>query len=228
MFAKHQPKISAYARKNPDNFAAVLRFVVVTIQNRLFNCPSDCETVSEVITGRANDATELAAQGILYGHKRGAVETIQAEKESLFWQAEEIFYHATSEREAASGLIALFVSIPGLGMVKAGFAAQLIYGVAGCLDSHNIARYGIDPKRLKSDLYKNAKTYKTRQKHLNFYLDLCEQFGGCESLWNSWCEHLAIASKEDKTGIRMNGNKPLYENADHVSALHCVALGVEP
>ena len=104
MFDSHQPKISAFGRTNPDQFAAVLRFVVITIQNRLFNCVADCETIAEAITGEASEGIEREAAGILYGHKRAAVDTIEAEKAALYWQAEEIAYHAMSEREAAEKL----------------------------------------------------------------------------------------------------------------------------
>ena len=184
MYDKHQPIISQYGRENCDNFAAVLRFVVVTIQNRLFNCQADCLTVSAVISGKGSEADEQAAAGVLYGHKRQAVETIEAEKALLYFQAQDIVARAESDREAAAGLLALFASIPGLGLVKAGFCCQLLYGLVGCIDSHNAERFEINPNHLKSDRYKRAKTYATRQKHINFYLDLCEKLGGCESLWN--------------------------------------------
>ncbi len=227
MFDIHQPKISAYGRASPDQFAAVLRFVVITIQNRLFNCPADCETIAEAITGEASEGIEREAAGILYGHKRAAVEAIQAEREAYYWQAEEIAFHAENERQAAGDLIALFVSIKGIGLVKAGFACQLLYGFepAGCLDRHNIERFQIKPSRINSNRYKNAKRAATRRAIISEYLDLCEAAGGCRALWNSWCEFLAI--RPDQVGFRMNGNRPLYSSASHVSALHCEALGIE-
>ena len=224
MFDLDQPKIERYGRANCDNFAAVLRFVVITIQNRLHNCPADCDVVNEVLTGEASDDIEREAAGILYGSKRAAVDYIESEKAALYWQAEEIVYHATSEREAAHNLIALFCNIPGIGMVKSGFAAQCLYGLAGCIDRHNIERFDIKPCRIKSDRYKSAKRFATRQAVIAEYLDICESAGGCRELWNSWCSFLA--GRPDKTGFKMNGNKPLYDSAEHVSALHCVALGL--
>ena len=60
MFDLDQPKIAKYGRANCDNFAAVLRFVVITIQNRLHNCPADCDVVNEALTGEAGDDIERA------------------------------------------------------------------------------------------------------------------------------------------------------------------------
>ncbi len=224
MFDLDQPKIAKYGRANCDNFAAVLRFVVITIQNRLHNCPADCETVNEVLTGQAGDDIEREAAGILYGSKRAAVDYIESEKAALYWQAEEIAYHAESEREAAQNLIALFCNIPGIGMVKSGFICQLLYSCGGCLDRHNIERFDIKPARIKSCRYKNAKRAATRRAIISEYLDLCEAAGGCRALWNSWCRFLS--DRPDMTGFRMNGNKPLYDSPEHVSALHCAALGL--
>jgi hypothetical protein len=232
MFAKHQPLISQFARQNPDNFAAVCRFVVVTIQNRLFNVVSDCETLAAALSDDATAADLEAVESVTYGHKRQAVDTIQAEKAALYWQAEEIVFHAETERQAAKSLIALFATIPGLGIVKSGFIAQLIYGCGGCLDTHNLIRFGINPNKVRSTRYKNAKTLKTKSKILDEYLDFCEQFGGCEELWNTWCEF--VANREDETGFRMNGNRAPYDNpeysspAEYVSALHCIAIGICP
>lgn len=226
MYAKHQPIIGRHARQNADNMAAVLRFVVITIQNRLFNCPADCETITAVYTGQASDGEFEAANGILYGHKRAAVDYIDSERHNLYWLAESAFFHAETERQAAESLIAIFADIPGLGIVKAGFAAQLIYGVGGCLDSHNLERFGINPNKVKSSRYKGAKRLATKRAIISEYLDFCEQFGGCGGLWDSWCEYLA--TRPDETGVRMNGNKPLYESAYHVSALHCVSIGLCP
>jgi hypothetical protein len=219
MFENHQPKISAYGRANPENFARVLNFVIVTIRNRLFNVPADMETLE-----RPETPDSLAA--VLYGWKQDSIAQIERERESLYYQAESIVYHAESEREAAENLINLFCQIKGLGMVKAGFAAQLLYGCGGCLDSHNLERFGIKPARVKSDRLKTAKTLKTKRAVVSEYLDYCEQFGGCARLWDSWCEHLF--SVDDETGRKMNGNVSPYKSAHHVSALHCESLGINP
>jgi len=162
--------------------------------------------------------------GILYGFKLDSVLQIDAEAESMFYQAESIVFHATSEREAAENLLDLFTGIHGLGLAKAGFVCQLIYGVSACLDSHNIARFGIPWSHMKSATFKNARTLKTRRKWITRYCDYVEQCGGTESLWDSWCEF--VYNRPDETGFKMNGNQAAYKSAYHVSALHCESLGL--
>lgn len=225
MYAKHQKFISDYAQASADNMANVLRFVVITIQNRLFNCPGDLETVNNAVSGLGDFE---AAQGILYGHKAQAIAYIEAHKLDIFEQAKRIDYFEPCEIERAASLLGLFASIPGLGLVKAGFCVQLCFkqNLVGCLDSHNIERFGINPNKLRSSRYKQVKKLSTKRKALLDYIDLCKNLGGACELWDSWCEYLA--QREDKTGEKFNGNKPLYESAYHVSALHCVALGVCP
>ncbi len=222
MFSTHQKRISLYARQNPENFARVMKFVIITIRNRLFNCKADMATLDS----GGETADEIDA--VLYGFKRKSIDQIDAEKDSLFAQAESIVFHATSEREAAENLLDLFTGIHGLGLAKAGFVCQLIYGVSACLDSHNIARFNIPWSHMKSATFKNARTIKTRRKWITRYCDYVEQAGGganhCESLWDSWCDF--VYNRPDETGFKMNGNQLAYNSAYHVSALHCESLGL--
>lgn len=218
MFTLHQKRISEYARQNPENFARVMKFVILTIRNRMFNLPADMETLD---TG-GQVAEDLPA--ILYGFKMDSVNQIDAEADSMYWQAESIVFHATNEREAAENLLDLFTGIHGLGLAKAGFVCQLIYGVSACLDSHNIERFGIPYKHLKSATFKSARTLKTRRKWISRYCDYVEQCGGTESLWDSWCEY--VYKRPDETGYKINGNRTVYKSAFHVSGLHCESLGL--
>lgn len=223
MYAKHQTFIQNYGAKSPENMARVLRFVVITIQNRLFNCTADMESVDSALAGIGD--FEIAT-GILYGHKRAAVDYIESEKERLFNLARLAYDSPESERSKSESLLALFCEIPGLGFVKAGFAVQLLFGLVGCLDSHNLERFGINPNKVRSSRFKNAKRPAQKRKVLNEYLDYCENLGGAAGLWDSWCQHLS--TRKDETGVKMNHNRPLYDSAEHVSALHCIALGLSP
>lgn len=217
MFKNHQPIISEYGRANPDNMARVLKFVILTIQTRLFNIPADMAALES-----ARVPEELA--GVLYGWKPDAVLQIDADKAAIFHQAESIYYHAANDREAAEELLPLFAQLRGLGLAKSGFACQLIYGVSACLDSHNIERFGIPWQNIKSSGLKNAKKLATRRKWISRYCDYVDKCGGTESLWDSWCEY--VFNRPDETGFRMNGNRRAYESAYHVSALHCESLGL--
>ena len=84
--------------------------------------------------------------------------------------------------------VLLFSTIPMISTVKAGFITQLAVGKVGCLDSHNLTRYGIDPKRfhINDNLGLDTKTRKVRD-----YTQTCDSLGGSRVLWNKWCPHIA-------------------------------------
>ena len=218
MYNRDQAKISEFARANSDNFGKVLSFVVLTIRNRLFNLPADMETLQ-------NPPNQEELAGVLYGFKMASIEYIEINKESLFQQAELINYFAETTRDKERQLLELFAQIFGIGLVKSGFICQLIYGVSGCIDMHNIAIHQVNPNSINSNRYKNAKRLKTRRAKLDFYCDLVSKCGGTEALWNNWCIYLS--KREDKTGEKMNRNVSPYKSANHVSALHCISLGID-
>ena len=218
MFATHQKRIQEYARGDPQHMARVLKFVILTIRNRFYNLPADMETLD---TG-GNVAGEL--ESVLYGFKMAAINQIDSEIESIYAQAESIFFHAETRREAAEGLLNLYTGIFGLGLAKAGFVAQLCYGVSACLDSHNIARFDIPWAHMKSSTFKNVKRMSTRAMWIRRYCEYVEKAGDTESLWDSWCE--LLVTRPDETGFKMNGNRAAYKSAFHVSGIHCESLGL--
>jgi len=218
MFADHQYRIADFGQTNADNMAKVLTFVIVTIRNRLFNCASDMETIEH-----STNAQEL--QGALYGFKSQSVDQIRAEKDSLYDQAMQIWHDRESDRQCAETMLNLFTLIHGFGLAKAGFACQLLFGVSACLDSHNIERFSINPNHIRSGRLKGSKTLKNRWKVIRQYCDFVDKCGGTESLWDSWC--IYVFNRPDPLGLKMNRNESYYRSADHVSALHCEAIGIE-
>ena len=116
MYKKHQAFVQAFGAKSPENMAKVLRFVVLTIQNRFINVQSDLEIVDSALFGAADYDQ---AQGILYGHKQSAIDFIESDKERLFHCARLVSDSDLSAREKAESLLTLFCDIPGLGLVKA-------------------------------------------------------------------------------------------------------------
>jgi hypothetical protein len=109
-------------------------------------------------------------------------------------------------------LLEYLCDLPGFGPAKAGFVCQLVYGVAGCIDTHNLARFDIPTRRF--DNYKQIKTIKSKRKRIELYLKTCRDAGGCAKLWDGWCEY--VAARQPNT----------YRDAQHVSELHIEALGL--
>jgi hypothetical protein len=201
MFATHASAISNYGRASPEAFARVLMFVVLTIRQPLYRTPSDMAKV---------DQQGLTARSVLFGFKKDAYKAIERDAERHWNFCEQVFENATlSNQQQAACMIEHLAELPGLGVVKAGFVVQLIYGLAGCLDSHNLARYNIKPTTFSN--YKQ-RSPSARRKLCERYVKTVYDLGGPEELWDTWCGY--IATKQPKN----------YRDAYHVSAIHCEAL----
>jgi hypothetical protein len=206
MFATHQPIIGAWARKSPENFARVCQFVVLTIRQPLNEVKPAFDDIE--FGGDPN-----AARGRLFGFKaRAWAEAWQNRQANLAF-----FEHIETDPDASPrqkdlAMLEYACGLYGFGPVKAGFLLQLVYGRVGCLDTHNLNRFKIKPSAVKSSLFARRKTPKGRRAFLTRYLDLCEKFGGCEALWDSWCEY--VAKDQPKA----------YASAFEVSAEHVNAL----
>tara|TARA_R100001126_G_scaffold98989_1_gene73928 strand:+ start:2376 stop:2960 length:585 start_codon:yes stop_codon:yes gene_type:complete len=96
-------------------------------------------------------------------------------------------------------------SIPGIGIVKAGFVLQLCIGKVGCLDTHNLRMFGFSDSAFK---FSKTTTRNTALAKARLYIETCEKLGGSEFLWDNWCEF--IAAKYPKH----------FTSADQVSQMH--------
>ena len=96
-------------------------------------------------------------------------------------------------------------SIPGIGIVKAGFVLQLCIGKVGWLDTHNLRMFGFSDSAFK---FSKTTTRNTALAKARLYIETCEKLGGSEFLWDNWCEF--IAAKYPKH----------FTSADQVSQMH--------
>lgn len=201
MFENHQPRIAEYVETGPDAFEHVFQFVVATIQQSIENTPA-------IVEGFQREGVESRDA---WGMKGPAIEWMAENKQREWKTARQI------RRESLlpdAELIYHFASYPGLGIVKGGFLAQLASGVGGCIDSHNLKRFGVDPNRFKASRFKNLKTESRRVDLVNEYCRLIAYHGGCETLWNGWCDHVASLRPD------------VFGDGFEVSELHCTALGL--
>jgi hypothetical protein len=198
MFATEQPKISTYARRSPENFARVIGLVLTTIRQPIERAPLDVADI---------DAHGLESRA-LWGCKRKGL-TFAYDNACDIYNACEQAYALGDDH----GLLYALLRVPGLGLPKAGFVAQLAYGRVGCLDVHNLTRFGLDSKDFTTSGL--SRTGLLLEERIARYLDTCARFGGCESLWDSWCEY--VARKKART---------FPGGADAVSRLHTQALGL--
>lgn len=195
MYKTHATRVQAYAQQSPDNLARTIAFVMTTIRSPIERAPVE---VAEI------DALGDAAPS-LWGGKRKGYRYTQEHKAQLFTDC--MACHANGDDV---GLLKVLVAVPMLGLPKAGFVAQLAFGRVGCLDTHNLNRYDLKAAAFATSGLKTDGEALDRKCRL--YLATCEQLGGCEQLWNTWCDYVAAQYP----------NK--FADGDVVSAIHCVAL----
>lgn len=191
MFAQHQPTIADTAIENSDGFHRTCVFVVASIR-----CPFP-RAVKATVRWSA-DRSDLD-RNAFFGSKLQALEWLDENVIGLYKGC----MLASSDTERMDQ----FMRIPGIGVAKAGFLCQLIFGTVGCLDSHNLERFGFSEKSFRS-----VKTcsYSKRIERINAYIAACKGCGSTEWLWDSWCEHVSTVRK--------------YDTADAISALHVTAV----
>ena len=188
MFKTHQPMIARFMRKNPDALARGEVFTLCTIQKHFSSV--------------GNQLKEIETDGInavcLNGAKKRSYKEIIAMKGYLY---EKVYSKEISLAEKLLEVSNLY----GIGMVKAGFILQLALGKVGCLDVHNLARFGLSASVFKVN---DKMTEATALRKANFYIKTCEDLGGSEYLWNTWCKYVADLYPK------------IYRDACHVSKLH--------
>lgn len=187
MFTTHQKAIGRWGRKSPDNTSWIIAMVLLSIQQHWDQI--------------GNQLIDLKENGLdckyLFASKRSGWDYVVANKKELH----EAIY--SRNLPMAEKLLAV-ASIPNIDLIKAGFVLQLCIGKVGCLDVHNLRRFGLKPQTFKTYGLK----YDTALGKAKLYVKVCEDLGGCEYLWNSWCDLLA----------EKYPNK--YKNGQHVSRLH--------
>jgi len=195
MYSRDMPLMQAHALASPDGLVDVVGFVLCTIQQPLQSV--------------ANQMRDLRANGVtskyLFGSKRDGYAYALEHKHVL---------HAAMTKAVqvgdVVGAVDVLSNIPGLGIVKASFVAQICGLEASCLDTHNLKRLG-----LAETTFKLAKSVKRETKlgKIKLYLDLCLKTGGAQHWWDTWCATVA--------GNRANKS---LTSADAVSAYHVACL----
>ena len=197
MYNTHGLKCQKYAQRSADNMADVTLMVVLSIQQNWLSIGNQLADV------RANKSESK----FLWGNKIKTYEYLEANKQKIYAQSMAVINSKQTDTQKSISLMNIFLRIDGLGLPKAGFMCQLVAGLVGCMDTHNIKLYGLDPKSLA--LSKNPKTQKgldTNNQKILAYITLCHNYG-TENLWNSWCSLLATKSKR-------------WVDSNHVSEVH--------
>lgn len=200
MYKTDAKKIAKFALKNPDNFARMATFVLTTIQAGLSTTHNQMLDIDE----------HGADSRFLWNKKRDGYLYLQEHKEVLHAAVK-----AAVKANDPIGALDVLTNVPCLGMVKAGFVAQMVGLDVSCIDSHNITRlmdagYDIKPSDLK--LPKGVKR-DTKLAKIAKYVQLTIDTGGSQYWWDTWCEYVA-GNRANKT----------LDTAQKVSKYHVTAV----
>ena len=202
MYVRDGIAIAAHACASPSGLFDVIEFTLCTIQMGL----------STVKLQRRDIAANGAASAFLFGSKRDGWNYCRDNIASLWGEAMAIRERGLSDVENVTDAVLLFMQVPGLGMVKASFVAQMLGFNVACLDTHNLRRLGLPMSAMKVSA--TLKPASMRRK-VQAYVMLCQQ-DGAEYWWNTWCDYVA--------GNRSN---KLLDTGDVVSKFHYDVVTME-
>ena len=206
MFVNHQPLISAYGKSSPDAMKDVLTFVLCTIQQALHTVPAAMDDIRK----------HGEKSRFIWGFKTSAYINLTVNKETIYKQAMALWDAFPDPAIAERELMLYFANLEGFGLAKGGFCVQLLFGLSGCIDSHNVRRFGFDANEFKASRFKGVKSISRKYQYLDTYLDLVGVCGGCAKLWDDWCIYV------------YERNKMLYRSPLHVSAIHAEVFNLIP
>lgn len=164
MYRNDVPIIAAACRADLRTFKNCVMFALLSARVQFHRVPGQAE--------------EVAAKGdkarALWGWKIDAYKYLE-EHANLLWQ------EATSA-PTAEHCIRTLCRIPGLGIVKAAFVAQMLGYDTACFDTRNIQREGRNPRQYRTDGIKSGDAFVRKVQHY------CAQTRGrAQELWDTWC-----------------------------------------
>jgi len=190
MYREHNPIIAAGMREDFRTFQRGVMFAVCSIRQPTVTVP---DQIAALFDSGAYDEFPL------FGFKFASWDFVQSDLCKALWAATRADYDP--ER-----LILAISRIPGLGIVKSAFVAQLMGSNVGCIDSRNAKRLGLGPEPYKTRGERDKRSRAFRARVARYV----RAWGGrSEELWDSWCLEVAA----------------VYNlSPDEVSALHLAIL----
>lgn len=195
MYDRDMPAMRAHALASPSGLTDVITFVLCTIQQPLQSVRNQMADIRE----------NGASSKFLFGAKRAGYQYARDHASVLHAAIVE----AVRINDVV-GAVDVLTNVPGLGVVKASFVAQIVGLEVACLDGHNLKRLG-----LAEATFKLSKAVKpaTKRAKIAAYVKVCADTGGARHWWDSWCHYVA--------GNRSNRS---LATGDAVSAYHAMCL----
>lgn len=200
MFKRDAVQIMEAARKSPEVTAQAIIFAIVTANATLKHAVNTALWIL-----RKGDAfLELTYEDLTVADKSYMASAMTRNKFAFVQYVlknRRVIYAKYQELEAIEFWHYLLDSVPGLGMVKAGFVVQMLYNELACIDIHNLRVLGVEKKLVE------GKSKKRREGYLELQARKTS-----EEWWDSW-----VALVAEKYPY-------YYHDADEVSRLHVKAV----
>lgn len=201
MYQRDCTMIAQYALASPQGLYDVIEFTLCTINMPISRVHLQRQSIKEEGT-QSKWVSATKANGINYAKMNQAY----LHKQILHIRDK----YGLDTIDGSQYAIDLFIKIPSIGMVKAGFIAQMCGFNVACLDRHNVRALGLSETAL--NLNKKVSD-ELRLKKIREYVKLCRRRGS-EYWWDTWCNYVA-----DRGG--MNKSLP---TGDAVSRYHVTAI----
>lgn len=186
MYQRDCTEIVQHALQSPDGLYDVIEFTLCTINMPLSRVIEQRKSIKlHGIMSKWVSSTK--AQGITYAQEH------KVELHTLMINIRETAGCDTID--GAQAVVDLFMRIPSIGMVKAGFIGQMLGFQVACLDRHNVRALGLSESALR--INKKA-SQEVRLKKIREYVKLCRRKGS-EYWWDTWCNFVADRGGMNKT-----------------------------
>lgn len=168
------PAIRDAMRHDVAMFRRGAMFAVCSIRQATINVPGQLAVLFDGEPG----------ENPLFGVKHASFAYLMGPEGETLWQ--DILSRPMTRAGAQAAILDL-LRVPGLGIVKAGFVAQLMGFNVACLDSRNITREGRNPRAYRTD----GRTPEALAPKVAAYVG--ETYGKARAYWDAWCKDVAAA-----------------------------------
>ncbi len=182
MFSTHQAKIAKLAKKNKFNMAYTLIFCISTANASL---KSASNTTKLIKTLHRHNMLPASYEDFNEKNRKYCAAGLTGQKyDAILYTLQNVdsIYQAYKTKTPIEFWHYLMDECKGLGLIKAAFAVQCLYGEMVCLDVHNAREYNLDIKLLSR--------HKSSQKAREYYLEVSNKFSS-QSMWDEWCNSYA-------------------------------------
>ena len=241
-FHRHINQIKNYAFQGPDQLAFTMMFSPLSA-NTSFSKHWDNMQVLKLILKHyfPNKVDKNELEKILDGfadYQHSMSHTITSWKFDTItdiWNKRYEFYNKLKQYQHGGvdieQMISEFCKIKGVQPVKAGFIVQLLFGEAGCIDTHNVDIYKKVFPHLKEKLNPDnwmgstnpVKQKESIKKYVSLLNDLKKYHGiGSSQLWDVWCdfvEHFYLITGDHDLGSYAQMGSSIDKNAPEYDPL---------